>query len=132
MPKARSATLDQRLEGAFARNGLNTLLLDIKEQVGTISATLQHVMSEQNEARASRHLIHEKLDTVSHACTGLKVTVDRIGPLVDKLDDERSERRGVTKFIKNKYVLGTGIASAAAASWHQWERLTMLAGKIFK
>lgn len=124
--------MDQRLEGAFARNGLNSLLLDIKEQVGIISATLQHVMSEQSEARASRHLIHEKLDTVSNACTGLKVTVERIGPLVDKLDTERAERRGVTKFLKNKYVMGAGVAGAAAAGWHQWERLMVLLAKIFK
>lgn len=132
MAKARSTTLDQRVEGAFARNGLNTLLLDIKEQVGIISATLQHVMSEQNEARDSRHLMHTKLDAVTNACTGLKVTVDRIAPLVDHLDSERVERRGVSKFLRNKYVIGTGLAGAAAAGWHQWERLLLLLGKIFK
>lgn len=42
-PPTLETSFDEKLAGAFARNGLNTLLLDMKEDLGKLVATTESI-----------------------------------------------------------------------------------------
>lgn len=88
----RSAkTLAQRAITVFARNGLNTLLLDIKEDVTFLLCEME--------------AIHRRLDTLE--------------PQMKTLHDERSERIGAINFLTSwrAWVVTIG-AGGIATVWH--------------
>lgn len=83
---------------AFARNGLNTLLLDIKEDLTFALCEIEAIHNRLNA-------VHNRLDSME--------------PKLATLDNERRERIGVTNFLTSGRVwlvtLGTG---AVGAAWH--------------
>lgn len=124
------AGFDAKVAGAFARNGLNTLLLDIKTDLATVAADLRHVLREQDDARDSRRSIHLKLDEVGSDLAGIKPTVARIAPLVDQSEaryqqqiGQGNERRRLLGFVTRGRVLGAGAITLASGSglglWHK-------------
>lgn len=123
---------DDKVAGAFARNGLNTILLDIKEELSGVGTSVRHIQDEQQDAKHSRRTIHEKLDSLGRDVHGLKQIVNDIAPKVLVLDTERTQRIGVRGFFKRHYLIGAALAGAVAAGWHQWDRLVTILSKVFK
>src|SRR5688572_9938176 len=130
---SRNQGFDDMLAGAFARNGINTLLLDLKEDIGGLVAGFKHMVAEQDAARDSRVDMHKKLDAVRSDCAGLKQTVDRIAPLVDQHEGDRREKIGEGKLIarllghitKGRALLGA-LGGLGLFSWWKWDWLTKL------
>lgn len=130
MPPRRSQvdvakpSFDDMVAGAFARNGLNTLLLDIKEDLGGVVKALTHIEAEQKQAQISRRSLHEKLDQQGRQLLGLKQTVDVIAPKVMVLDTERSEKIGSRRILtRGRVVVGSVVTSIGGAGglWHYWD-----------
>jgi hypothetical protein len=71
-----------------------TLLLDIKEALGIVQAQNASITSEQNEARASRRLMHAKQDELGAEIRDVSVVVKRIEPLVTDHEKLRQQLTG--------------------------------------
>ncbi len=53
-------------------------------------------------------------------------------PVVWKLEEKRIAARGVKDFFKSRYTLAAGAIGAGVGGWHQWERISGWAAKLFK
>lgn len=71
-----------------------SLLLDIKEALGIVQAQNASITSEQNEARASRNLMHTKQDELSAEIRGVSSIVKRIEPQVTDHEKLRQQLTG--------------------------------------
>lgn len=121
MARRPRPTYQEMLASSLARpEGLNTLLVDINLQIGALNASVQHLLKMQDEATESRRGMHSKIDDVAKKCSELKTTVERIGPLVDALEDERQQRIGVRRFITKGRLIGATVFASLAWVMHQW------------
>lgn len=131
--KNPTPAFDDMVAGAFARNGINTILLDLKEDTSSTRASVEHIQREQLEATTSRRSIHEKVDNLSRHVQGLKQTVDDIAPKVIVMDTERQHKIGRRKMFNA--ILGAvtkgraavvALSASVLATWHQWPALKSL------
>lgn len=125
--KKSDTSFDDKVAGAFARNGLNTILLDLKEDTGATRAAVQHIQEEQEDAKQSRRTIHEKIDLLGRHVQSLKQTVDDIAPKVLVLDTERAHKIGQRKLfhlalgaVTKGRAAVVAVSAGAVATWHQW------------
>lgn len=128
---------EEKLQGAFNRNGLNTLLLDIKEGLGSLSADMKHVIHAQDAADKSRTVIHERLNGISEQVALLDAVVARIEPKVNILDTERTERIGRKKLYGSAAGLLTkgrlavaGLTGGGLGTWAYWDWIRDHAAKL--
>lgn len=131
--KRRDTTFDDQLAGALARNGLNTILLDLKEDTSAVRATVEHLQREHKEAQLSRRVLHESLNLLTLQVQGIKQTIDEIAPKVIVLDTERAHKIGQRKLFQSVAAVVTkgraavvGGSAMVVALWHQWPAVKSL------
>lgn len=132
--KRRTVAIDEMVKGAFERNGVNTILLDIRDGLTEVVAKVAHLEQREAEARESRGIMHNKLDDNTAICSSLAATVGRIAPLVDQhealVQQKIGERRLIGKAAKmitagRAAVIATFGAGGLASYWH-WEKIAAL------
>jgi hypothetical protein len=67
------------------------LLLDIKQEIGIMQTQHANIMAEQDEARVSRRLMHEKQDSMNATLQQVQSTVTSMEPTV--LEHEQLRQR---------------------------------------
>jgi hypothetical protein len=139
MPPRKKKTFSDRLHGSFARNGLNTILLDIRDGVTELGAKVANLERAGDDASASRRAMHEKIDQQGRQILGLKQTVDYIAPQVITLENERQQKIGQKNFIQACLGLLTKARAAGVAAfagtlwlWAQWDNFKGFVGKLLR
>lgn len=150
-PGSAPADFAALLDRAFTRNGDNPILLNIQQGLDSLvdevrhigqeqgklaveqartAANVEHIADEQANATGSRREMHRKLDEVGQSFVSLKTVVDRIAPMVDAHQTERSEKAGQRKLITKGRVVIAGLMTGSVAVWHQFENIrAVLHGK---
>lgn len=107
------------------RNGLNTLLLDLKGDVAAVQATLTTVIEAERGSSEAREAIRRELATLNIGVTALTgtvsslaATVHEIKPIVTMLHTEYQHRVGVRKFITTGRAMLVGVGGAIATGFH--------------
>ena len=114
---ARKSTRQMATE-AFARNGLNTLLLDIKEDVGFLSAKVENINETLKEAGESRKAVQGELSKLNNTVNRLCETVEQIDPIVKDLNLAHQQRIGLGRVIKRSHAVYTAIGVSGLAVLH--------------
>lgn len=77
---------------------INTLLLDMVQDIAVVQTQNAAILSEQTEARESRRLMHAKLEEIKSNASELKTRVDKITeetvPTVKKHDVAFNQAKG--------------------------------------
>ena len=103
---------------AFERNGLNTLLLDIKEDVGFLSAKVENINETLKEAGESRKAVQGELSKLNNTVNRLCETVELIDPIVKDLNLAHQQRIGLGRVIKRSHAVYTAIGVSGLAVLH--------------
>lgn len=124
-------TFEDRVAGAFARDGLNTLLLDIRDGVTELKVEVANLNRRVTEARESDYILHQKVDAVSLRQAGIAATVDDIAPLVKTHENERQQRIGQRRLFKRGHAVAAAVVSLAGAVW-QWPLIKEWVSKVLR
>lgn len=134
----RKAWFERMLMGSFARNGLNTLMLDIRDAVTELKTDMRHVIRRQEAADESRSDLHKKMNAVQAECSAVReqnaaqsATLARIEPLVDAAEQRHQRELGHDAFwagVKDRIVswwtaLIGGAGGTGILAYFNWDKI---------
>lgn len=133
-PATPSDRLTERIADAMSRNGLNTLLLDLKTDLGVIAVDMRHLVRRQDDFQSevrrrldhaddSREQLHIKVNANTAETASMRTTLNRIAPMVDAHEKQNVEREALRNAIskwmgRGRLIYGAAVALlGAAAGW---------------
>lgn len=105
----------QKQPEVLTRRSIDTILLDLVQDVGVVLTQNSAILNEQGEARISRRLMHEKLEKVQGDVRELQDVVREMSPIVKQHEKDWQKIRlgqAFVAFIWSVVVLGMGFGSS--------------------
>ena len=111
----------KRVTRSLARDdGINTLLLDIKQDLGVTTAEIRNLKEDHLAAAETRKAIQAELSTLNGSVTKLCATVGRLEPVVDTLNTEYQKKMAVSGALQGAFkkvhavwiIVGGGVVAA--------------------
>lgn len=102
---------------------VDTLLLDLAQDVSVVLTQNSAILNEQGEARISRRLMHEKLEKIQKEVYELQEAIKNIEPIVKQHEEDwQSIRMGkaLIAFVWSVVLLSAGFA--ASLTWEYVKR----------
>lgn len=116
----------RRVKRALERDdGLNTILLDIKQELGIVSADIRNIKEDEVVALETRKAIQVELKVLNGSVTQLCGTVGRLEPIVDTLNLEYQRRVGFSLVFKKAhavYLAVAGVIGTVATYFVGWPK----------
>lgn len=89
-----------------------SLLVDIHERLAIIETQNTAILGEQDEAKVSRRLLHEKQDAMNSGLAVVKAEIERMAPQVRDHEQLRQQFRGATYIL-----MGLGAVALTSAGF---------------
>ena len=110
-----------RVMASLARNGTNTILLDLKEDIGIVKADVRHLTEAQVEATEFRKDLKNDLHSLNISVNSLAASVVRMEPIVATLNAAHQQKIGLGDLFKRIHagwvMVGGGVVACAAWLW---------------